>query len=297
MGVVACTPSCYHARIMAHVQNLFCEENFIEDLVVTPRKHNTKQRLFVAANKDETLMSEKVLNNILLDETPFCSEDYFLAVQTSILPHMRKIVTDWIVEVCEDQQCHQEVFFLSINYLDRFLSKVNIKKTQFQMIASICLLLASKMVSVCPLSISQLVTYSDYSVTEQELVEGELLVLTVLGWELSTITPVTVYNTIKHRIGEHDSNTVNTILTISATHHQFSLLSPSLVVAATITATHCHLLPVLARLTQHTERDVEHLATFIRALIGDQKQSKIDTEERPNTPEDILNISQQEISV
>merc|ERR1712130_1071359 len=115
-------------------------------------------------------------------------------------------------------QCHQEVFFLSINYLDRFLSKVNIKKTQFQMIASICLLLASKMVSVCPLSISQLVTYSDYSVTEQELVEGELLVLTVLGWELSTI---------KHRIGEHDSNTVNTILTICATNHQFSSLRPS----------------------------------------------------------------------
>jgi len=290
---------------MAHVQNLFCEENFIEDLVVTPRKHNTKQRLFVAANKDETLMSEKVLNNILLDETPSCSEDYFLAVQTSILPHMRKIVTDWMVEVCEDQQCHQEVFFLSINYLDRFLSKVNIKKTQFQMIASICLLLASKMVSVCPLSISQLVTYSDYSVTEQELVEGELLVLTVLGWELSTITPVTVYNTIKHRIGEHDSNTVNTILTICATNHQFSSLRPSLTAAASIIASQKYinqnLLPTLSSIIDQSEEEICHLATYISKLIGQDGQEhtvfKIPSGERPNTPEDVINISQQEITV
>ena len=80
---------------MAHVQNLFCEENFTEDFIVTPHEHVVKQRLFVKAHKDKTLMKDKrIIKNILLGEGPSVTEDYFQTVQTSILPHMRKIVTD-----------------------------------------------------------------------------------------------------------------------------------------------------------------------------------------------------------
>merc|ERR1712060_972074 len=263
-----------------------------------------KQRLFVNANKDKTLLSEKVMNNILSNENPAVTEDYFLTVQTSILPHMRKIVTDWMLEVCEDQHCHPEVFFHAVNYLDRFLSKVNIKKTQFQMIASICLLLASKMLEVCPLSISQLVIYSDYSVTEQEMIEGELLVLTKIGWELSVITPLTVYNTIKQRIADHDSyKTVYTILTICATHHTLSSLSPSILSSATIIAAlylsdYQHILHNLATITHHTVEDITTLATYITNIVGmENMEHKIPAAERPATPEDVLNISQEEITV
>ena len=289
---------------MAHVQNLFCQENFKEDLEVTPKRQAMKQRLFVAANKDQTLLSDRVINNILLHEKPSVSEDYFLTVQTSILPHMRKIVTAWMLEVCEDQHCHPEVFFHAVNYMDRFLSKVNIQKTQFQMIASICLLLASKMLEVSPISISQLVIYSDYSVTEQEMVEGELLVLTKIGWELSVITPLTVYNTIKHRIVEHDSyNTVYTILTICATHHTLSSLSPSLLSSATIIATmnlsdYQHILHNLVTITHHTVEDITTIATVITKIVGreNMEHKKYETE-RPATPQDVLNISQEEITV
>ena len=95
---------------MAHVQNLFCEENFTEDLIVTPQKPLIRKRLFVRAHRDKTMMKDKrIIENILLNERPSVTKDYFHTVQTSILPHMRRIVTDWMMEVCEDQQCHPEV--------------------------------------------------------------------------------------------------------------------------------------------------------------------------------------------
>ena len=36
------------------------------------------------------------------------------------------------VQVCMDQNCHANVFLLSCNIMDRFLSQLAIKKSQFQ---------------------------------------------------------------------------------------------------------------------------------------------------------------------
>ena len=62
---------------------------------MTPHNPFISQRLFVNAYKDNTLLKDKRINEIiLLNEKPSVTEDYFQTVQTSILPHMRKIVTD-----------------------------------------------------------------------------------------------------------------------------------------------------------------------------------------------------------
>ena len=75
----------------------------------------------------------------------------FQTVQTEIKPHMRKIVTDWMLEVCEEQRCQPDVFPLAVNYLDRVLARVPISKTQFQLLACVCLFLASKFKETVPL--------------------------------------------------------------------------------------------------------------------------------------------------
>merc|ERR1712083_727541 len=131
-----------------------------------------------------------------------------------------------------------------------------------------------------------------------------MLVLTMISWELSVITPLTVYNTIKHRKGEHDSyNTVYTILTICATHHTLSLLAPSILSSSTIIAAmylsdYQDILHNLATITHHAVEDITTLATYITNIVGSgNMEQKIPATERPATPEDILNISQEVITV
>ena len=53
--------------------------------------------------------------------TPTPSE-YFSKVQIEIKPHMRKIVSDWMLEVCQELCCQPEVFCLAMNLMDRFLA-------------------------------------------------------------------------------------------------------------------------------------------------------------------------------
>lgn len=72
-------------------------------------------------------------------------------------------------QVCEEQQCQPEVFSLAINYLDRFLSKVNLRKSQFQLLACVCMFLASKFKETSPLPAENLVIYTDNSVTTYEI--------------------------------------------------------------------------------------------------------------------------------
>jgi cyclin D2 len=116
------------------------------------------------------LTDSRVLANLLTRQDLLSvSFDYFKTVQTEVKPHMRKIVSDWMLEVTEEQQCQPEVFHLAVNYLDRYLSKVNVQKTQFQLIACVCMFLASKFKETCPLPAEHLVIYTDYSTSVQEI--------------------------------------------------------------------------------------------------------------------------------
>ena len=120
---------------------------------------------------DPTLLEDqRVLTNVLKRcWSQARIPDYFSTVQTVIKPHMRKIVVGWMLDVTEEQSCHPEVFALAVNYLDRVLSIVEIKKGQFQLLASVCIFLASKFKETNPLCAEKLVVYSDFSITAQEI--------------------------------------------------------------------------------------------------------------------------------
>ena len=100
-------------------------------------------------------------------------KNYFASVQREIEPHMRKIVCDWMLEVCEEQQCQPEVFSLAVSYLDRVLSLVEVRKSQLQLLSCVCIFLASKFKEMSPLCADKLVVYTDFSVTVKEIMVSE----------------------------------------------------------------------------------------------------------------------------
>merc|ERR1712217_525544 len=74
--------------------------------------------LQVNAQIDQTLVEDnRVLLNLIRNEARYLPKypDYFRSVQVEVKPHMRKIVSDWMLEVCQEMHCPPEVFCLAMN--------------------------------------------------------------------------------------------------------------------------------------------------------------------------------------
>lgn len=69
----------------------------------------------------------------------------------------------------EEQQCQPDVYWLAVNYMDRFLSVSPVSKCSLQLLGSVCLFLASKLKESVPLTADKLVLYTDRSITYDQL--------------------------------------------------------------------------------------------------------------------------------
>merc|ERR1711902_175669 len=201
------------------ISSLMCEEVLDSSLLnKTPEPTNRdaiaatttdyfqwENPLTVKAIQDHSQIKDvRILQNLLRNEDRFLPEipDYMSNKQlNSITPDMRKIVADWMLEVIREQNSQPEVFCLAMNIMDRFLSQMKVLRTQLQLLGAVCILIASKIREPCPIPGKSLITYTDYSITAEELKEWELLVLYKLHWELSSITSLDYLDHALPRLG------------------------------------------------------------------------------------------------
>jgi len=71
------------------------------------------------------------------DVTKFCT------IQKDVTAYMRAVLTDWLVEVAEEFKLQQQTLLLTINYVDRVLSKIQVSKYSLQLLGVSCMLIAS----------------------------------------------------------------------------------------------------------------------------------------------------------
>ncbi|CAJ1048697.1 G1/S-specific cyclin-D1 [Xyrichtys novacula] len=195
------------------------------------------------AYQDVNLLTDRVLHTLLrAEENCLPSPNYFKCVQKEIVPKMRKIVATWMLEVCEEQKCEEEVFPLAMNYLDRFLSVEATRKTRLQLLGATCMFLASKMKETVPLTAEKLCIYTDNSVQPGELLQMELLVLNKLKWDLASVTPHDFIEHFLSKLEIHPSTKLilrkhaQTFVALCATDVNFIASPPSMVAAGSVVA-------------------------------------------------------------
>merc|ERR1712110_1260992 len=127
------------------------------------------------------------------------------------------------------------------NVMDRFLCQIKIHSSQMQLLGAVCILIASKIREPCPVPGKNLIEYTDYSITAEEIKEWELLVLYKIQWELSAITPLDYLDHALPRLGlenlvdmEELRRRTETILVLTSTDYQFTYKMPSLMAASAI---------------------------------------------------------------
>ncbi|KAM4618351.1 G1/S-specific cyclin-D1-like [Polymixia lowei] len=195
------------------------------------------------AYQDLNLLNDRVLQALLRAEDNYLpATNYFKCVQKDVAPYMRRIVSTWMLEVCEEQKCEEEVFPLAMNYLDRFLSVEPTKKNRLQLLGAACMFLASKMKETIPLTAEKLSIYTDNSITPTQLLQMELMILSKLKWDLAAVTPL---DFIDHFLSQlpirRDSKPIlrkhaQTFVALCATDVKFIANPPSMIAAGSMVA-------------------------------------------------------------
>ncbi|XP_064785373.1 G1/S-specific cyclin-D1-like [Oncorhynchus masou masou] len=195
------------------------------------------------AYQDSNLLNDRVLQTMLKAEDSYLpATNYFKCVQKEIVPCMRRIVSTWMLEVCEEQKCEEEVFPLAMNFLDRYLSVEPTKKTRLQLLGATCMFLASKMKETIPLTAEKLCIYTDNSIRPIDLLQMELLVLNKLKWDLASVTAHDFIDHFLSKLPIHQDTEqilrkhAQTFVALCATDVKFIANPPSMIAAGSVAA-------------------------------------------------------------
>ena len=165
---------------MTQISSLMCDEVLDPSILNQTPEHKPdldnwipwESPLTVKAIQDTTQIKDvRILQNLLRNEDRFLPDtpDYMNTFQPMVTPQMRKIVADWMLEIIHAQNSQPEVFCLAMNIMDRFLCQIKIHSSQMQLLGAVCILIASKIREPCPVPGKNLIEYTDFSITAEEI--------------------------------------------------------------------------------------------------------------------------------
>jgi len=122
--------------------------------------------------------------NHVLDNT-------YMDKQSEITCEMRELITDWIVNIHSKFRMISPTLALTVNILDRFLSKRDVPKARLAPIACAALFIAGKYAELFSSPASTLVRITNNSFTCEQLLAMECIILHVIGYHLTVPTSFT----------------------------------------------------------------------------------------------------------
>lgn len=109
-------------------------------------------------------------------------------LQRDITHVMRGILMDWLVEVADEYMLAPDTLYLTVNLIDRFLSKHYIEKQRLQLLGITCMLIASKYEEICAPCVEEFCFITDNTYKRDEVLRMESQVLNFLDFQLSSPT-------------------------------------------------------------------------------------------------------------
>ena len=111
-------------------------------------------------------------------------KNYMTSKQTDINEHMRNILLDWLVEIHLKFNLLNETLHITINIIDKFLSKININRKYLQLLGITALLIACKYEEIYYPPIKELINMTDNAYQLNEVLKMEHKILEILNFEV-----------------------------------------------------------------------------------------------------------------
>jgi hypothetical protein len=107
----------------------------------------------------------------------------------------RRKVAEWLLEFVDEFGLPNDIVAVAVAYLDIFLSRRRVNKASLQLLAMVCIFVASKFHEVDPISIAELQTLAEGGYTEEQIRSLELELLQAMSWNMN---PTTTHKIMRH---------------------------------------------------------------------------------------------------
>ncbi|KAI0452237.1 hypothetical protein F5B21DRAFT_483992 [Xylaria acuta] len=115
---------------------------------------------------------------------------HYMDNQGEIQWSMRSVLMDWVVQVHTRFGLLPETLFLTVNYVDRFLSHKIVSLGKLQLVGATAIFIAAKYEEInCP-SVQEIVYMVDGGYTTEEILKAERFMLSMLDFELGWPGPM-----------------------------------------------------------------------------------------------------------
>jgi cyclin B len=138
---------------------------------------------------NSTLLPFEYLNDIwesFIDKEKFNDYSFkdIISTQTDIKETMRCILIDWIISLQNQVFMKKNTLFLTINLIDRYLSKKSIHRTKFQLLGVTSLFIACKYEEIYSKNINQFVELTARAFDKNEILEMEKTIIDLVDFNL-----------------------------------------------------------------------------------------------------------------
>ncbi|XP_012522598.1 cyclin-A2 isoform X2 [Monomorium pharaonis] len=132
-----------------------------------------------------------IYNYLRISETLHRPKPGYMKKQPDITYSMRSILIDWLVEVAEEYRLQDETLYLSISYIDRFLSYMSVVRSKLQLVGTAAMFIAAKYEEIYPPDVGEFVYITDDTYSKTQVIKMENLILRVLSFDLTVPTHFT----------------------------------------------------------------------------------------------------------
>ncbi|KAL8160734.1 hypothetical protein V2J09_002271 [Rumex salicifolius] len=176
-------------------------------------------------------------------EASSCVPTDYMSHQFDINEKMRAILIDWIIDVQYKFELREETLFLTVNLIDRFLSRDSVARKKLQLVGLAAMLLACKYEEVSVPIVEDMIFISDKAYTRKDLLDMEKLMCNKLQFNLSLPTPYVFLNRFL-KAAESDKKLEFLsffLIELSLVEYEMVKFQPSLLAAAAVYTAQCAL--------------------------------------------------------
>lgn len=176
-----------------------------------------------------TEYSEEIFMHMRRLELQMRPDPGYMDHQREIQWSMRAVLIDWLVQVHHRFNLLPETLYLTINYIDRFLSVKDVSLSKFQLVGAVALFLAAKYEEIHFLSVQEVAYMVENGFSVDEILKAERYMIDMLDFNLGYPGPMSFLRRTS-KADDYDLETrtlAKYLLEITIMDHRFVAAPPS----------------------------------------------------------------------